>query len=60
MSSKGKIKVHLTKEQLEKLFNKQLEKLFNKLDLNGIEDWSNEEQEEVQKLVKDFGFLFAL
>ena len=38
----------------------QLEKLLDKLDLSGIEDWSNEDQEEVQKLIKDFGFLFAL
>ena len=25
-----------------------------------LEDWSNEDQEEVWKLIKDFGFLFAL
>ena len=30
------------------------------MNLSGIEDWSNEDQEEVQKLIKDFGFLFAL
>ena len=28
--------------------------------LSGIEDWSNEFQEEVCKLIKDFGFLFTL
>ena len=52
MSPKGQIKVQLTKEQLEKLFAK--------LDLSGIEDWSNGNKEEVQKLVKEFGFLFTL
>ena len=52
MSSEAQIKVQLTKEQLEKLFDK--------LDLSGIEDWSKEDQEEVQKLIKDFGFLFVL
>ena len=48
MSSKKQIKIQLTKEQLEKLFDK--------LDKN----WSNEDQKEVWKLIKDFGFLFAL
>ena len=52
MSSEAPIKVQLTKEQIEKLFDK--------LDLGGIEDGSNEDQEEVWKLIKDFGFLFAL
>ena len=52
MSSKAWIKVQLTKEQLEKLFDK--------LYLSGIGDWHNEDQEEVWKLIKDFGFLFAL
>ena len=40
------------------LTKEQLEKLFDKVDLGGIEDWSNKDQE-VQKLIKDFGFLFA-
>ena len=48
---KGQIKAQLTKEQLEKLFAK--------LDLSGIEDWSDEDHEEVWKLIKEFGFLFA-
>ena len=52
MSSEAPIKVQLTKEQLEKLFDK--------IDLSGIEDWGNEDQEEVWKLIKDFGFLFTL
>ena len=28
--------------------------------MSGIKDWSKEDQEEVQKLMKDFGFLFTL
>ena len=39
MKYKEQIKVQLTKEQIEKLFDK--------LNLSGIEDWSNENQEEV-------------
>ena len=35
-------------------------KLFGKFDLSGIKEWSEEDQEEVQKLIKDFGFLYAL
>ena len=31
-----------------------------KIDLIGIKDWSEEDQEVVKKLIKDFGFLFAL
>ena len=38
----------------------QLENLFDELDLGGIEDWSNEDQEEVWKLIKDSGFRFTL
>ena len=38
----------------------QLEKLFKKIDLSGIKDWSEKDQKEVKKLIKDFGFLFAL
>ena len=38
----------------------QLKKLFDKLDLSGIEDWSDEGQEEVWKLIKEFIFLFTL
>ena len=52
MGSKEQIKPQVSKEQLEKLFDK--------LDLSGIEDWSNEDQEEVWKLIKQFGFLYAL
>ena len=52
MSSEVPIKVQLTKDQLEKFFDK--------IDLSGIKDWSKEDQEEVQKLIKDFGFLFTL
>ena len=52
MRSEVPIKVQLTKDQLEKLFDK--------IDLSGIKDWSKEDQEEVQKLIKDFGFLFSL
>ena len=37
-----------------------IKKLFGKIYLSGIKDWSEEDQEEVQKLIKDFGFLFAL
>ena len=51
MSSEGPIKVQLTKDQFKKLFDIK--------DLSGIKDWSKEDQE-VQKLIKDFGFLFAL
>ena len=40
--------------------NEQLEKLFYELDLGGIGDLSNEDQEELQTLIKDFVFLFAL
>ena len=43
-----------------KLTEEQLQKLFDKLDFNGLKDWSNEDQDEVWKLIKDFGFLFAL
>ena len=52
MGSKGQIKLQLPKEQLEKPFDK--------LELSGIEDWIDEDQEEVQKLIKEFSFLFAL
>ena len=52
MGSKGQIKPQLSKEQLEKLFDK--------LDLSGIEGLSNEDQEEIQKLIKEVSFLFAL
>ena len=52
MGSKGQTKVSLTKGQLKKLFDK--------LDLSRIKDWSNEDQKEMQKLIKDFGFLFTL
>ena len=34
--------------------------MFDKRDLSGIKDWSEEDQEEVWKLIKDFGFLYAL
>ena len=51
MNSGAPIKVQLTKDQLEKLFDK--------IDLSGIKDWSKEDQGEVQKLIKDFGFLFS-
>ena len=46
-----------TKPQLSK---EQVEELFDKIDLSGIEDWSNEDQEEVWKRIKEFGFLLAL
>ena len=52
MSSETPIKVQLTQEQLEKLFDK--------IDFSRIKDLGNEDQEEVWKLIKDFGFLFAL
>ena len=52
MSSKGQNRAQLTKEQLEKLFVK--------LDLNGIEDRTDENKEEVWKLIEEFSFLFAL
>ena len=52
MDSQGQIQAQLPKDQVEKLFDK--------LYLSGIEDWSDEDQEEVQKLIKEFGFLFAL
>ena len=52
MGSKAAIKVQLTKDQLEKLFDKIV--------LSGIKGWSNEDQKEVLKLIKDFGFLFTL
>ena len=52
MSSKEQIKPKLSKEQLEKLFDK--------LDLSGTEYWSNGDQDEVWKLIEEFGFLFAL
>ena len=51
MNFEAPIKVHLIKDQLEKWFDK--------IDLNRMKDWSKEDQE-VQKLIKDFGFLFAL
>ena len=51
MNSEATIKVKLTKDQL---------KLFDKIDLRGIKDWSKKDQEDVQKLIKDFGFLFSL
>ena len=49
--SEVSIKVQLMKDQL---------KMFDKVVLSGMKDWSSEDQEEVQKLIKDFGFLFAL
>ena len=52
MSSEAPIKMQLSTDQLEKLFDK--------IDLSGIKDLSKEDQEEMQKLIKDCGFLFAL
>ena len=52
MNSEAKTEVELTKEQLKKLF----EKIY----LSGIKDWSEEDQKDVEKLIKDFSFLFAL
>ena len=34
--------------------------MFNKIDLSRIKDGSKKDQEDVWKLIKDFGFLFAL
>ena len=51
MSFEAKTKVQLTKEQLKILFDE--------INMSGIKDWSNEDQGEVQKLIKDFGFLFT-
>ena len=41
----------MTKDQL---------KIVWKIDLSGIKNWGEEDQKEVQKLIKDFGFLFAV
>ena len=43
-----------------KLTKNQLEKLFDKICLSGIKDWSKEDQDNVQKLITEFGFLFAV
>ena len=34
--------------------------MFDKIDLSEIKDWSKEDQEEVQKVIKDFGFPITL
>ena len=52
MSSEARTRTQLT--------NEQLKKMFDKLDLSGIEDLSNGDQEEVLKPIKDFGFPFIL
>ena len=51
-SSQAPIKVQLNKDQLKKLFDK--------IDPSGLKYWSKKYQEEVQKLIKDFGSLVAL
>ena len=38
----------------------KLVELFNKLDLSGIQDWEEEDQQEVRSLITEYGFLFAL
>ena len=43
-----------------KLTKNQLEKLFQKIDLSGIKDWSEKDQKDVKILIKDSGFLFNL
>ena len=52
MNSEATINVKLTKDEVRKLFNK--------IDLSGIKDWNKKEQEDVWRLIKDFGFLFTL
>ena len=51
MNSETTIKVKLTRDQFKKLFNK--------IHLSGIKDWSKKDHN-VQRLIKEFGFLFAL
>ena len=50
-NSETKWKVKLTKEQLKNC---------SKIDLSGIKGLSEEDHEEVKKLIKNFGFLFVL
>ena len=38
----------------------RLDKLFGKLDLKGIEEWSEYEQQQVCELMKEYQYLFAL
>ena len=39
---------------------KKVAKLPEKIDLNGIQDCEKEDQQEVQSLITEYGFLFAL
>ena len=52
LNSKRETEAKLTKDQLEKVFKE--------IDLSGINDWSEEDQIDVKKLINDFGFLFTI
>ena len=39
---------------------KSMRKIIQKNDFSGIKDWSEKDQKEFKKLIKDFGFLFTL
>ena len=46
--------------QSQNLTQERLDKLFGKLDLKGIEDWSEYDQNQVCELMKEYQHLFAL
>ena len=52
LCSEIKTKAKLTKDQFKKSFRN--------IYSSEIKDWSEEDQKEVNKLIRDFGFLFAL
>ena len=63
--SKDKVQVELVVNEggevkLTPLLPEQQKKLNNKLDLTGIEEWSQEDKKAVDELFKEYGRLFAL
>ena len=57
MSGSQKIEKNETQP---KLTQEQLGTLFSKVDLSGIEEWSEDEQSDVRALITEYGNLFAL
>ena len=42
------------------LSEEKMEELFNKLDLSGMENWEETEKREMEALIREYSFLFAL
>ena len=51
---------HSRDSQIEVVDEERIRKLLSKLDLSGIESWSEGDQEDVRGLIQEFHHLFAL